>query len=185
LELEGYRLRYLVSALFILALAVYQFSIYSVSTSQQSTFDLLPGFLHELTITTRDTSDTVSGQFQETSGHPVSFYILTSAQYAAYQSGTSFDYVYSVIDSTSSTISYTFSTQDTYSLVFRHGTGLVNTTETVYFQRTYATHNTFALTLGLIFIVLVAADVVFAFRSRKPKPSEEPPPMGYQPDVTH
>lgn len=175
MKLEAYRLRYLISALFVLALAVYLFSTYSVTTPEQSTFNLQPGYTYELSVTTRNSPDTVSGHFQETSGNPVSFYIQTSAQYAAFQSGASFDCVYGVVNSSSSAISYTFPAQDTYYLTFRHGAGLVNSTETVYFQRTNTTHNSYALTLGLIFLALVGVDLAFAFRPRKTRLAENPP----------
>jgi len=78
--MEPNRLRFLISALFVLSLAGYNFLTYTSTTSEQSTFNLEPGLTANL-VTTRTSSDVISGQFQENSGSPVSFYILSSAQF--------------------------------------------------------------------------------------------------------
>ena len=106
----------------------------------------------------------MTGHFQETSGRPVSFYIQTSAQFAAFQSGTSLGYIYGVTNVPSSDVSYTFSAQGPYYLTFTHGAGLVNSTETVYFQHTYTAHDSSRLWLGLVFLPIAALDLAYAFR---------------------
>ncbi len=184
--MEPSRLRFLISALFVLSLAGYNFLTYTSTTSQQSTFNLQPGLTYNL-VTTRIPSDVISGQFQENTGNPVSFYLLSSAQFAAFQAQTSFNYLYGIVNVASGSFSYTFPAQDTYEIVFRHGTGLVNSTETVYFQRSYQTHISSRLQLGLVFLVFGAVSLVLAFRPGKPKtiatapgsiPEGPTPPVG-------
>ncbi len=172
--MEPNRLRFLISALFVLSLAGYNFLTYTSMTSEQSTFNIQPGLTYNL-VTTRVSSDVISGQFQENSGNPVSFYILSSAEFAAFQAQTSFTYLYSVVNVASGSFSYTFPLQDTYEIVFRHGTGLVNNYETVSFQRAYQTHISSHLQLGLVFIVFGAASLVLAFRPEKLKKVETLP----------
>ncbi|TMI15370.1 hypothetical protein E6H35_02465 [Candidatus Bathyarchaeota archaeon] len=172
--MEPNRLRFLISALFVLSLAGYNFLTYTSTTSEQSTFNLEPGLTANL-VTTRTSSDVISGQFQENSGSPVSFYILSSAQFAAFQAQTSFNYLYGIVNVVSGSFSYTFPLQDTYEIVFRHGTGLINSYETVTFQRSYQTHNSSHLQLGLVFLVFGAASLVVAFRPEKPKKVETLP----------
>ena len=166
--MEPNRIRLLISALFVLSLAGYSFLTYTSTTSEQSTFNIQPGLTYNL-VTTRVSSDAISGQFQENSGSPVSFYVLSSAQFAAFQAQTSFSYLYGVVNVASGSFSYTFPAQDTYEIVFRHGTGLVNNYETVNFQRSYQTHISSHLQLGLIFVVFGAVSLVLAFRPEKPK----------------
>jgi hypothetical protein len=172
--MEPNRLRFLISALFVLSLAGYNFLTYTSTTSEQSTFNLEPGLTANL-VTTRTSSDVISGQFQENSGSPVSFYILSSAQFAAFQAQTSFNYLYGIVNVASGSFSYTFPLQDTYEIVFRHGTGLINSYETVNFQRSYQTHIPSHLQLGLVFLVFGAASLVVAFRPEKPKKVETLP----------
>ncbi len=117
----------------------------------------------------------ISGQFQENSGSPVSFYILSSAQFAAFQAQTSFNYLYGIVNVASGSFSYTFPVQDTYEIVFRHGTGLVNNYETVNFQRSYQTHISSHLQLGLVFLVFGVTSIALAFRPEKPKKVETIP----------
>jgi hypothetical protein len=161
--------------LFLVALALFNFVTYTNATSQQSTFNILAGDYYYL-ITTRNPGDSITGVFQEGSGNLVSFYILSSAQFASFQTGTSFTSTYSIDNVASSAISYAFNTQDTYYLVFRHGTGLLNSTETVNFQRTVTIHDNFRLELGLFFLAIAAVELAVAFRPRKAPPIIPPPP---------
>lgn len=174
LNFAGRNPRLLVPALFLLILAGYEFATFQTSASLQSTFNLPSGDYYQIS-TTRNPSDTISGQFHETSGRPVSFFIFTSAQFAAFQVGTSLDSVYNITDSASSAISYTFKNQDTFYLVFRHGSGLLNTTETVYFQRTYTASDSLRATLAFVFLIFGALNLVLAFIKRKPKAVAPPP----------
>ena len=181
--MEPQRVRYLVAAVFLFGLAGYNFLTYTIVTSQQSTFNLQPGLVEDFTVT-RNPSDGVTGSFSETSGHPVSVFIQTSAQFAAFQSQVSFSSLYNVTNVASGIISYTFQTQDTYYILFRHGTGLTNTTETVYFQRNYQVHDNFRLGLGFAFVALGALDLGLAFRRRKPMPTPAPIPQWSPPPPT-
>ncbi len=172
--MEPRRLSYLIAALFFLTIAAYNLLAYTSTQSIQSTFNLQPNLVYYLT-STRNPSDLITGQFQENSGRPVSFYIQSSAQFAAFQAGTSFASLYSIVNVPSGSISYTFSVQDTYYLLFRHGAGLVNTTETVFFQRTYQIHDASHLGLGIAFLAIAAVDLYVGFRPRKTHPTVVPP----------
>ena len=169
--MEPQRIRYLAAAVFLFGLAGYNFLTYTIITPQQSTFNLQPGLTTDFTIN-RNPSDGVTGSFSETSGRPVSIFIQTSVQFAAFQSqSSSFGSIYNVTNVASGVISYTFQTQDTYYIIFRHGTGLTNTTETVYFRRNYTVHDNFRLGLGFAFVALGVLDVALALRRRKPLPA--------------
>jgi len=170
------RTRYLIGGVFLLALSLYNFATYTVALSQQSTFNILSG-QYEYVATTRNPGDSVSGSFREISGTPLNFYIESSAQYASFQTGTFTGSLYSIQDAPSGSISYTFTVQDTFYLLFRHGTGLLNTTQTINFQRTYTTHDSFRLGLGILFVALAAVDFAFGFRRRKSQASMVPLPM--------
>jgi hypothetical protein len=169
------RIRYLISALFLLGIAVFNFVTYTSMSSSQSTFNILSG-QYEYIATTRNAGDSINGAFQEISGSLVSFYIQSSAQFASFQTGTFLNSMYTIHDVASGAISYSFSTQDTYYIVFRHGSGLLNSTETVNFQRTYITHDNFRLGLGIFFSAFVAVEIVIGFRPRKPPTVVPPPP---------
>ncbi len=136
--------------------------------TEQSTFNILPQELYQITVN-RNPSDAVAGQFQVTTGNPVSFYIFTSAQFSAFQNGSPLDSVYNVTNSASSSFSYTFSAQDTFYLIFRHGYGLLNTTQTVHFTRTYTATNSLSQVLGYIFVAFGALNLGLATRGTKPK----------------
>ena len=171
--MEAARLLSLVSALFVLSAAGYFFGTYTTTATRQSTFSLQPGLTAEFSLR-NNLSESMVGHFEETSGRPVSFYIQTSAQFAAFQNGTSFDYVYSVVDASSANVFYAFSTQGPYYLTFTHGTGLGNSTETVHFQRTYTAHDSSRLWLGLIFLTIAAVDLVYTFRWGRAAPADVP-----------
>src|SRR5437867_11449399 len=134
------RVRFLVGGLFLVGLALFNFVTYTNTSSTQSTFNILSGEYEYLT-TTRSPGDSISGAFQEGSGSPVSFYILSSVQFASFQIGASLNSMYSIQDVASSAISFAFTVQDTYYIVFRHVSGRFNSTETVDCQRTYTTHD--------------------------------------------
>ncbi len=171
--------RYVISAAILLVFSVFNFVTYSNSTTLQSTLALQPGLAQDFN-TNRASGDYITGQFHETNGMLVSFYILNSAQFAAHQVGGAFNYLYSIKDVSSGSFTYTISTQDTYYLWLDHGTGLANTAETVYVQRTYVTHDLFRLQLGLIFIAVAGVELVFALRTRTPR---TPPPPLPVPDI--
>jgi predicted PurR-regulated permease PerM len=108
----------------------------NVARSFQSTFNILPTKYSKIASNLRDQT-LITGQFQETSGRIVSFYIMSSAQFASFQIGQNTGNLYSLQNVASGSISFTSTVPDTYYLVFTHGPGLFNSTETVNFQRTY------------------------------------------------
>src|SRR5260370_38503210 len=173
--MDSRKARYIVSAAILLGFSPFNFLTYTNATPLQSTLALQPGLAQDVS-TTRISGDSITGQFHETSGMIVSFYILNSAQFASHQVGGAFNYIYSIKDVASSSFS-NVSTQDTYYLWLDHGTGLSNTAETVYFQRTYVTHDTFRLELGFIFIAVAGVNLVFAVRIRTPKTPTFLPPV--------
>src|SRR5438132_7296354 len=172
------RVRFLVGGLFLVGLALFNFVAYTNSSSTQSTFSILSG-QYEYLATTRSPGDSISGAFQEGSGSLVSFYILSSAQFASFQTGASLNSMYSIQDVASSPISFAFTLQDTYYIVFRHGSGLFNSTETVDFQRTYITHDNFRLGLGLFFLAFAAPEIGVTFRPGKSLPGHDRPSPVY------
>ncbi len=178
-------LRYVIGGVLLLGLGAYNLITYTTVLSSQSTFNLLSSQAYDLS-TTRSPQDSISGQFQETSGRPVSFYIETSSQFASFQTGTFIGSVYSIENVPSASIAFTFTAQDTYYLLFRHGAGLVNTTETVSFQRAYKIPSLVRLSLGLAFLAIAAADFYLALRSRKtpPTPSKQSPGLETNPPST-
>jgi hypothetical protein len=169
------RVRFLIGGLFLVGLALFNFVSYTKANSLQSTFNILSREAYYLTSTV-SAGDSIDGAFQEASGSLVSFYVLNSVQFAAFQAGTSLTSIYSIENVASGVIAYAFTAQDTYYLLFRHGSGLMNSTETVSFQRTYTTHDNFRLELGLFFLAVAAVELVVAFRPRKPAPVIPPPP---------
>jgi zinc-ribbon domain len=188
---EPNRVRWLIGGIFLLALAGYNFATYTVTSSQQSTFNIPSGSAEYLS-KTEYPGNAVTGTFQETSGNLVSYYIMNSAQFASFQSGTSLSSVYSIENVASASVSYGFTTQDDYYFVFRHGTGLLNTTETVSYQRAYTSHDNFRLFLGILFSIFAAVEIVIGFRPRKapmhvapllPLGQQIPPPFGATPQT--
>jgi hypothetical protein len=161
--LRSRAIRLLVFAILFLGLGIFNFATYTSVTSYQSTFSLQPGLAYDLPAQLNP-SDTISGTFQENSGNPISLYILTSAQFASYQAGNLFSYLYSVTDVAAGSFSYTVNAQDTYYLFFSHGAGLRNNIETVFTVRSYTTHVSYRLFLGIFFIAVAAVESYFAYR---------------------
>jgi hypothetical protein len=118
----------------------------------------------------------MSGQFQENSSMLVSLYILSSAQFAAHQANMSFSDLYALTNVASATFSFTVTIQDTYYLLFDHGTGLRNVAEIVNFQRSYTGHDNYRLYLGILFLCLAVGDFYYAYRSSKRESPPRPPP---------
>ena len=164
--LRSRAIRLLAFAILFLGLATFNFATYTSVTSYQSTFSLQPGLAYHF-VYQLNPSDTISGTFQESSGNPVSFYILSSAQYASYQASNSFSYLYSVTDIAVGSFTYSVNLKDTFYLFFSHGAGLINTTETVFAVRSYTTHDTFRLGLGIFFVAVAGTEFYLAFRIRR------------------
>src|SRR5262245_8179143 len=121
----------------------------NAASSYQSTFNILPSKFFKLTSNLRDQT-IITGNFRETAGRSVSFLIMTSAQFAAFQIGQGNVSVFSLRDVPSGSVTFTFDTPDSYYLVFLHGSGLFTTTETVYFQRSYLNLDRFELISGIV-----------------------------------
>jgi len=175
--------RLLVSAIVLLGFSVFSFVTYTSSISHQSTFSLQPGLAYDIP-STLNPSDSVTVTFQENSGMLVSFYVLSSAQYASYLAKNPFSYLSSVTNVASGGFSFTAIVQDTYYLFFDHGTGLANTVETVYALRSYTTHIAYRLYVGIFLLVAAGVDLYYAYRTSKrsrPTPSVSPSPPSPSP----
>jgi len=166
--------RILVSAFLLLGFSIYQFVTYTSTTSFQSTFSLQPGLAYDFHYQLNP-SDSLRVTFQENSGLPVNLYILSSAQFASYQAKNPFTYLTSDANVPSGTFSYTAMSQDTYTLFFDHGAGLANATETVYAQRSYATHISDRLFFGTLLLGAAVVDFYYAYRSSKRNVVSTPP----------
>ena len=158
--------RLLAFAILFVGLSAFNFATYTSVTSYQSTFSLQPGYAYHFAYQLNP-SDTISGSFQESSGNPVTLYIMNSAQYASFQAGSSLSYLYSVTDIAVGSFTYSVGLKDTFYLFFSHGSGLVNTTETVFAVRSYTTHDTFRLGLGIFFVAVAGAEFYLGFRIRR------------------
>ena len=159
-------MRLLAFAILFLGLATFNFATYTSVTSFQSTFTLQPGLAYHF-VYQLNPSDTISGTFQESSGNPVSLYILSSAQFASYQASNSLSYLYSVRDIAVGSFSYSVNLKDTFYLFFSHGAGLINSIETVFAVRSYTTHDFFRLILGIFFVGVAGTEFYLAYRIRR------------------
>lgn len=170
--------RYLITALILFAIGGYNFTMYTQTVSQQSTFNILPGNYEFLSVS-RNSGDSISGSYQETAGTAVNYYIMSSAEFVSFQNGTVVNNLYEILDRPSGSFSYTFTGQDTYYFVFRHGAGLLNTTQTVNYQRTYQVHNMQQLVFGTIAVAIGVVDIAFAFRAKRKSDQAQPvlPPV--------
>ena len=91
---------------------------------------------------------------------------MSSAQFAAFQLGQGNASLFSLRDVSSGSVSYTSILSDTYYLVFAHGTGLLATTETVNFQRTYVSLDEFQLGSGIVLLIMGAIVLYWGLRPR-------------------
>ena len=151
--------------LVLLALGAYTVYDSNSFTHYNSTFNILASKFFKITDNLKDTA-TLTGSFQETGGRTVSFLIMNSIQFAQYQQGPGNASLYSVLNHASSSISFTFPSPDTYYLMFLHGSGYLNTTETVTFQRTYLALGRFELFSGSMLIGIAILLLVWGLRPR-------------------
>lgn len=133
--------------------------------SYQSTFNVLAGRFFKIATNLRDQT-LITGSFQETSGRVVNFYIMSSAQFGAFQLGQGNASLFSLQDVSTGTVSYTSILPDNYYLVFSHGTGLLAITETVSFQRSYLSLDEFQVGSGIVLLALGAAVLYWGLRPR-------------------
>ena len=160
----------------LLLLAIGAYTIYDSNSASfyHSTFNLLPSKFFKITDNLKDTA-TVNGHVSETSGRTVTFLIMNSQQFAAYQIGQGNASLYSVKNTASTGISFTFPTADTYFLVFLHGTGYLNATETVDFQRTYLALARFEFFSGIALVGIGVLETFWGLRPRDPQRSGAQP----------
>ena len=151
--------------LLLLALGAYTIYDSNAASFYHSTFNLLPSKFFKITDNLKDTT-TLNGQIKETSARTVTFLIMNSQQFAAFQVGQGNASLYSVKDVTSASISFTFPTADTYYLVFLHGSGYLTATETVDFQRTYLALARFEFFSGIALVGLGVLEIFWGLRSR-------------------
>ena len=168
--------------LILLLLGGYFLYNYNPVHAFQSTFNVLPGKYAKILANLRD-STRITGTFQETSGRPIAFMIMSSAQFAQFQTNTNITTnLYSLPETAIGNVDFTSTVPDTYYLVFRHGSGLLTTTQTVGFQRTYTSVDEAAILAGIALLALGAIEIYWGFRptGRVAAPqavqSEVPPP---------
>jgi len=172
--MESQRLRYLVTGLVLFVVAGTSFYFSYSTLSRQSTFSFGPQLWYRIAADLAS-GTTIEGQFTETSGQAVNFSIMSSAQYTSFAGGMWNGSLYWLGEVISSSISYTTTARDTYYLVFLHGSGLNNNTQTVSFARTFTNLNPVFLVSGVGFVAIGMIDLFLAFRKA---PSVRPPPPG-------
>jgi hypothetical protein len=179
--MSSYARGLLVASVVLIAIGGYSIFASNVVTSYKSTFNLLP--LRYMKIAANLGSGTqVTGHFQETSGRAVTFDIMSSVQFASFQTKASNESLYSVPEKGSASVSFSTTAQDTYYLVFRHGVAYLNTTETVSFDRSYVHPDLPQLLSGIVLLSLGMVEGYWGFRPKRAKsatPAAEKAPEKY------
>lgn len=168
------RVKFLLVGLLLLGLGAYAVATSNFAKTYQSTFNVLPSRWAKV-VANLQIQTSISGQFSESSGSAVNFYLMSSVQYAAFQTSGRTDALYAIEGQASASIAFTTTAQDTYYMVFAHLASLSGTTETVNFQRTYVNVERFQLFSGAAMITLGALEVAWAVRA-KPAVALPPPP---------
>jgi hypothetical protein len=163
-----YRKNLIAVGLLLLALGAYTIYDSNSASLYHSTFNLLPSKFFKITDNLKDTAS-LNGQIKETSGKTITFLIMNSQQFAAYQVGQGNASLYSVKNAASTSVAFSFPTADTYFLLFLHGSGYLNATETVDFQRSYLALARFEFFSG---IVLVGIGVLETFWGLRPRDTQ-------------
>jgi hypothetical protein len=151
----------------LLLLAIGAYTIYDSNSVSyyHSTFNLLPLKFFKITDNLKD-SATINGQVSVASGRTITFAVMNSQQFAAFQIGQGNASLYSVKNFASSSISFKFPTADTYFLLFLHGSGYLNSTETVDFGRTYLALARFEFYSGIALVGLGVLEIFWGLRPR-------------------
>jgi hypothetical protein len=151
----------------LILLAIGAYTIYDSNSVSyyHSTFNLLPSKFFKITDNLKDTA-TLSGTVKETAGRTISFLIMSSTQFAKFQVGQGNASLYQVLSTASASVSFTFPGPDSYYLLFLHGSGFLNATETVDFSRTYLALARFEFFSG---IVLVGLAILLLFWGLRPR----------------
>jgi hypothetical protein len=163
--------------LILLLIAGYTLYTYNPAHFYQSTFNVLPLKYLKILANLRDQTR-ITGTFQETSGRPVLFEIMSSAQLAAFQTRTGNTSLYSLPETATGQVDFTSSVPDTYYLLFLHGSGFLNTTQTVTFQRTYTSVDVPAVLSGITLLVLGAVEIYWGFRPSGNRAASPPAAQG-------
>jgi hypothetical protein len=168
--------------LILLLIGGYFLYTYNPAHFYQSTFNVLPLKYLKILANLRD-STRITGTFEETSGRPVLFEIMSSAQFAAFQTRTGNTSLYSLPQTATGQVDFTSTVPDSYYLLFLHGSAFLNTTQTVTFQRTYTSVDIPAILAGITLVVLAGVEIYWGFRpsgsrtpSREAAQSNLPPP---------
>jgi hypothetical protein len=164
---RSYKRNLVAVGLILLALGAYTVYDAKSFSAYQSTFNILASKYFKITDNLKDTA-TVTGRVQETGGRTVSFLIMSSIQYAQYQTKQGNASLYSVMNVQSASISFTFPAADAYFLLFLHGSGYLNQTETVNFQRTYVALGRFELFSGAVLLGIAVLLLSWGLRPRDP-----------------
>jgi hypothetical protein len=142
----------------------YELYSYNPVHTFQSTFNVLPNRYMKILSNLRD-STRITGTFTETAGRAVSFMIMNSVQFAAFQTNANNTAnLYSVPDASTGTVDWTSTIPDAYYMIFRHGPGLLATTQTVNFVRTYTSIDLPAMVAGAALLALAAIEIYWGFR---------------------
>jgi hypothetical protein len=160
-----YKRNLIAVGLLLLALGAYTIYDSNSASYYHSTFNLIPLKFFKITDNLKDKA-TINGQVRETSGRTVTFLIMNSQQFAAFQIGQGNASLYSVKNTGSTSISFSFPSADTYFLVFLHGSGYLNTTETVDFTRTYLALARFEFYSGIALVVIGVLEINWGLRPR-------------------
>ncbi len=155
----------------LILLAIGGIAVYNTNAAHeyQSTFNVLPGRFFKITTNLRDQT-LLTGNFRETMGRLVNFYIMNSVQFAAFQLGQGNANLFSLKDVPEGAVTFTSALPDAYYLVFTHGTGLLNVTETINFQRTYVSLDEFQIVSGVILLVLGGLVLYWGLRPKRKLP---------------
>ena len=165
-----YNRKLILAGFILLLIAAYSLNSTYAVHPYQSTFNILAGRFFKIGANLRDRT-TVTGQFRETSNRLITFQLMSSPQFAAFQANQSIGALISLPDVSTGSFAWTSSLPDTYYMVFVHGSGLSATTETVNFQRTYTSLDEFQLAAGIITGVLGALELYWGLRPRKGPPT--------------
>jgi hypothetical protein len=150
--------------LVLLVIGGYELYSYNPVHTIQSTFNVLPNKFVKILANLRDSTH-VTGTFTETSGRPVTFMIMSSAQFAAFQTNANNTVnLYSLPEAATGNVDWTSTIPDSYYLVFRHGAGLLAATQTVNFQRTYTSVDIPAIVAGIVLVLLGTIEIYWGFR---------------------
>lgn len=114
------------------------------------------------------TQGQVAGDFSETSGQLISFYVFDSQQHTAYQTQQGIpEALFSVAEVSSGNYSVSVGLPGAYYLVFAHGVGLGQIPQEINFTITIGGTNTLTLGTGVGAIAAGTASLVAGYNARR------------------